>query len=248
MRRSRSGPVRRWVSSAATGPASLRSSRCSSARRGPSACLRVRFSRRARVGYLPQVPVPGGLGTEPTGFSHVLSAKGLDLLDDALVRRETRWRRTPTPTASPTFSDLEEEYSRLGGYEAEAVMSRLADGLGLDEGMLLEDLEGLSGGQRRRVDLVRVLFAEPDLLVLDEPTNHLDRSAKRWLMEELERFTGSVLLISHDLRLLDRAITKVLNLADAQLTEHPGNYTSFRASSPPTRRSANGRRLSRVAR
>ena len=187
------------------------------------------------VGYLPQVPAPRGLGTEPTGFSHVLSAKGLDLLDVALVHARDAMASDPEPVRIATFSDLEERYSRLGGYEAESVMSRLADGLGLDEGMLLEDLEGLSGGQRRRVDLVRVLFANPDLLVLDEPTNHLDRSAKRWLMEELERFTGAVLLISHDLRLLDRAITKVLSLADGRLTEHPGNYTTFRSSSSAER-------------
>ena len=109
-------------------------------------------------------------------------------------------------------------------------MSRLADGLGLDEGMLLEDLEGLSGGQRRRGGPGPCPVRESELLVLDEPTNHLDRSAKRWLMEELERFTGAVLLISHDLRLLDRAITKVLSLADGRLTEHPGNYTAFRSS------------------
>jgi ATPase subunit of ABC transporter with duplicated ATPase domains len=181
------------------------------------------------VGYLPQVPVPGGLGAEPTGFSHVLSARGLDLLDERLLQARNAMSKDPTPEHIASFSDLEEEYGRLGGYEAEAVMSRFADGLGLDEGLLLEDLEALSGGQRRRVDLVRVLFSVPDLLVLDEPTNHLDRSAKRWLMEELGSFTGSLLLISHDLRLLDSAITKVLNLSDSTLEEHPGNYTSFRA-------------------
>ena len=109
-------------------------------------------------------------------------------------------------------------------------MSRLADGLGSRRGNAPrgpgedcpEDSVGgwiWSGSS----------FANPDLLVLDEPTNHLDRSAKRWLMEELERFTGAVLLISHDLRLLDRAITKVLSLADGRLTEHPGNYTTFRS-------------------
>jgi ATPase subunit of ABC transporter with duplicated ATPase domains len=181
------------------------------------------------LGYLPQMPVPGGLGTEPTGFSHVLSAKGLDVLDDSLIRARQQMAKDPTAENITEFSELEEDYRHRGGYEAEAVMSRFADGLGLDEGMLLEDIEGLSGGQRRRVDLVRVLFSEPDMLVLDEPTNHLDRSAKRWLIEELERFSGSLLLISHDLRLLDRAITKVLNLRDSHLDEHPGNYSAFRA-------------------
>ncbi|MFZ0665967.1 MAG: ABC-F family ATP-binding cassette domain-containing protein [Acidimicrobiales bacterium] len=180
------------------------------------------------VGFLPQMPVPGGLGVEPTGFSHVLSARGLDVLDDELVIVRQKMEADPTTEIIERFSEVEDEYRRKGGYEAEAVMSRLAAGLGLDEGLLLEDLEGLSGGQRRRVDLIRVLFAEPDLLVLDEPTNHLDRAAKIWLMEELQRFPGSILLISHDIRLLDRSITKVLNLADSRLTEYPGTYTDFR--------------------
>jgi ATPase subunit of ABC transporter with duplicated ATPase domains len=182
------------------------------------------------IGYLSQVPVPGGLGTDPTGFSHVLSARGLDVLDEELIEARDAMAKDPTSERIHRFSELEEEYGRKGGYEAEAAISRLADGLGLDEGLLLEDIESLSGGQRRRVDLIRVLFSEPDMLFLDEPTNHLDRSAKRWLMEELERFAGSVLLISHDLRLLDKSITKILNLANSELTEHPGTYTSFRAS------------------
>ena len=182
------------------------------------------------IGYLSQVPVPGGLGSDPTGFSHVLSARGLDVLDEELVEAREAMAKDPTEERIHRFSELEEEYGRKGGYEAEAAISRLADGLGLDEGLLLEDIDGLSGGQRRRVDLIRVLFSEPDMLVLDEPTNHLDRTAKRWLMEELERFPGSVLLISHDLRLLDSSITKILNLAHSQLAEHPGTYSAFRAS------------------
>ncbi len=82
-------------------------------------------------------------------------------------------------------------------------MARLADGLGLRQELLLEDIDSLSGGQRRRVDLMRVLFQEPELMILDEPTNHLDRSAKRWLLDELARFPGALLVVSHDLKLLD---------------------------------------------
>jgi ATPase subunit of ABC transporter with duplicated ATPase domains len=193
--------------------------------------LRVQGSLQltGTVGYLPQVPVPRGLGTDPTGFSHVLSAKGLDVLDESLTHAREAMAADPTSERILRFSEIEDEYRRNGGYEAEGVMSRLADGLGLDEGLLFEDIEGLSGGQRRRVDLVRVLFSSPELLILDEPTNHLDRSAKRWLAEELSRFGGSMLLISHDLRLLDGAITKVLHLNNSRIGEYPGNYTAFRA-------------------
>ncbi len=87
----------------------------------------------------------------------------------------------------------------------------------------------LSGGQRRRVDLMRVLYEQPETMVLDEPTNHLDKAAKRWLFDELEAFRGTVLVISHDLPLLDRSIDRVLALRDGQLREYRGNYTKFLA-------------------
>ena len=127
------------------------------------------------------------------------------------------------------FTDLQEKFQTNGGYEAESIMARLADGLGLRQELLLEDIESLSGGQRRRVDLMRVLFQEPELMILDEPTNHLDRSAKRWLLDELERFPGALLVVSHDLKLLDRSISKVLNISNQKLTEWKGNYSKFEA-------------------
>jgi ATPase subunit of ABC transporter with duplicated ATPase domains len=178
-------------------------------------------------GYLPQVPVARGLGLEPNGFSHVLSARGLDVLDDALSTAKIRMAKDPIPENIDLFSDLEEQYRENGGYEVESVIARFADGLGLPQEALLEDIDTLSGGQRRRVDLIRVLFHEPDIMILDEPTNHLDRSAKRWLMGELERFPGSILVVSHDLKLLDHSIDKVLHLDGGQLHEFKGTYSSY---------------------
>jgi ATPase subunit of ABC transporter with duplicated ATPase domains len=180
-------------------------------------------------GYLPQAPVPCGLGLEPTGFSHVLSARGLDVLDDAVGTARKAMADDPSPENIELFTDLQEQFQSNGGYEAEAVMARLADGLGLRQELLLDDIDELSGGQRRRVDLMRVLFQEPDLMILDEPTNHLDRSAKRWLLDELARFPGALLVVSHDLKLLDRSITKVLHIANQRLTEWKGNYSKFMA-------------------
>jgi ATPase subunit of ABC transporter with duplicated ATPase domains len=182
-------------------------------------------------GFLPQAPVPGGLGLEPTGFSHILSSRGLDVLDDALgaARRAMSEATTPSDEAIALFTDLQEQFQQSGGYEAEAVMARLADGLGLRQELLLEEIESLSGGQRRRVDLMRVLFGEPELMILAEPTNHLDRSAKRWLLDELATYSGALLVVSHDLRLLDHAITKVLHLANQHMTEWKGNYSKFEA-------------------
>jgi len=179
------------------------------------------------VGFLPQVPPPKGLGIDPSGFSHVLSARGLDKLDEQLLAARTAMSSDPSSENIEHFSELEEQYRSLGGYEAEATMARLADGLGLRQDLLFDDIETLSGGQRRRVDLVRLLFQDPETMILDEPTNHLDLSAKRWLMDELASFSGTMLVISHDLDLLDRSIDKVLHLSDGRLTEYKGNYTSF---------------------
>ncbi len=183
---------------------------------------------RGTVAYLPQVPNPLGLGIDPNGFSHVLSARGLDVLDAALVRARDEMATSPTHENIQHFSDLEEQFRQSGGYEVEGVIGKLADGIGLDQELLLEDIDGLSGGQRRRVDLIRVLFQEPDVMILDEPTNHLDLPAKKWLMDRLERFSGALLVVSHDLKLLDRSITKILHLSDSKLREFKGTYSSYR--------------------
>ncbi len=180
-------------------------------------------------GYLPQAPVPGGLGLEPTGFSHILSARGLDVLDDALDAARKAMADDSSEENIELYTDLQEQFQSNGGYEAESVMARLADGLGLRQELLLEHIEELSGGQRRRVDLMRVLFQDPELMILDEPTNHLDRSAKRWLLDELAGFAGALLVVSHDLKLLDHSITKVLHISNQRLTEWKGNYSRFQA-------------------
>jgi ATPase subunit of ABC transporter with duplicated ATPase domains len=195
----------------------------------PTPQLRHRGNVRVlgSFGFLPQAPVHGGLGLEPTGFSHILSARGLDVLDEAMGAARQAMSDDPSEENIELFTDLQEKFQGNGGYEAESVMARLADGLGLRQELLLEDIESLSGGQRRRVDLMRVLFQEPELMILDEPTNHLDRSAKRWLLDELERFPGALLVVSHDLKLLDRSISKVLHIANLRLTEWKGNYSKF---------------------
>ncbi len=181
------------------------------------------------LSYLPQVPVATGLGTDPSALSHVLSARGLDRLDVALTEARKRMAADPTAEHITVFSETEERYRALGGYEAESTLARMADGLGLRQELLFEDADSLSGGQRRRLDLMRALFGQPEVMILDEPTNHLDVPAKRWLMEQLDRFPGALLIVSHDLTLLDRSITKVLHLQAGALVEFKGTYTSYRA-------------------
>ena len=97
-------------------------------------------------------------------------------------------------------------------------------------------ITALSGGERRRVELTRILFAGSDLLLLDEPTNHLDIDAKQWLMQFLRSYRGALLVISHDLELLDQAITRVLHLDEGELIEYRGTYSQYLvARARPTR-------------
>ena len=199
---------------------------------------RGEVSRMGTFTYLPQVPVERGLGVEPIGLSHVLSARGLDRLDADVHAARAAMAEDPTTERIESFSELEAAFTARGGYGAEAEVARLAAGLGLREELLLEDLESLSGGQRRRVDLMRVLYEGADTMVLDEPTNHLDRSAKRWLFDELAKLPGTLLLISHDLALLDQAIDKVLHVADGHVTEYKGNYSAFLRQSAEARERA----------
>ncbi len=136
--------------------------------------------------------MPEGLGLDPTGFSHVLSARGLDVLDDGLEPARQAMAKDPTAEHIERFSDLEEQFRENGGYEAESVMARLADGLGPAPGPAAR-------GHRRASRAASAAGStssgsssrQPDIMVLDEPTNHLDRPAKTWLMDELERFPGA---------------------------------------------------------
>ena len=127
------------------------------------------------------------------------------------------------------YGELEDRFRLAGGYAAEHEIIKLLRGLGLADVELDRPVAKLSGGQKTRLALARVLFAAPDLLLLDEPTNHLDGPATRWLMGYLAHFEGAVVLVSHDLALLDNAIERILHL-DAltrKLTAYTGNYSAY---------------------
>ena len=204
--------------------------------------------RPARIGYLGQEPVADDLlinvqNDEPLNvLNFMLAGRGLDSTAAEMRSIEIALDHATAPAdgSAPLndaamavllerYSDLEDRFQQAGGYEAEYEIAQLVVGLGMKGLEMDRPVTALSGGQKTKLALARVLFAAPDLLFLDEPTNHLDGKATRWLMEYLSRYEGAVLLISHDLALLDTAIARVLHLdANAHsLTSYTGNYSSY---------------------
>src|SRR5450755_2749843 len=165
------------------------------------------------VGYLPQDTRVGDL--EALAVDRILSARGLDALLAGLRTAELEMASTnPTrrDAAVRRYGHLEERLSVLGGYAAESEAASLSASLGLPQKVLRQPLRTLSGGQRRRVELARILFGGSETLLLDEPTNHLDADSVSWLRDHLRSFRGGLVVISHDTALLENVVNKVFHL------------------------------------
>ncbi|TAK69607.1 MAG: ABC-F family ATP-binding cassette domain-containing protein [Actinomycetota bacterium] len=170
-------------------------------------------TRSGTVGYLPQDPRTGDL--DVLARDRVLSARGLVevtrrmreaaelMASDDPQRREQAMRRYERATA---------EFESLGGYAVESEAAAIASSLSLPDRILSQPLATLSGGQRRRVELARILFSGAQTLLLDEPTNHLDADSVIWLRDFLSSYAGGVVVISHDVALLDTTVTRVFHL------------------------------------
>ena len=176
-------------------------------------------SRTGEVGYLAQDPRIGDLGV--LARDRILSARGLDA---ALARLEGAGVAMASENldqrdqAMATYARAEAELAAGGGYAAESEAARIAANLGLPDRVLGQPLRTLSGGQRRRVELARILFSGASTMLLDEPTNHLDADSIAWLRTFLAGHSGGLLVISHDVGLLERCVNKVFHL-DANRSE-----------------------------
>jgi ATPase subunit of ABC transporter with duplicated ATPase domains len=165
------------------------------------------------IGYLPQDTRVGDL--EVLATDRILQARGLDEVLAGMRQAEIGMADTnpaKRDAAVRRYSHLEERLTVLGGYAAEAEAAALASSLGLPAKVLRQPLRTLSGGQRRRVELARILFGGASTLLLDEPTNHLDADSVTWLRDHLRSFRGGLIVISHDTDLLDAIVTKVFHL------------------------------------
>ncbi|BBX36868.1 ABC transporter ATP-binding protein [Mycolicibacterium mageritense DSM 44476 = CIP 104973] len=175
-------------------------------------------SRTGEIGYLPQDPKQGDL--DVLARDRVLSARGLDTLLADLEKQQALMAEVADDTARDKavrrYGQLEERFSALGGYAAESEAGRICASLGLPDRVLVQPLRTLSGGQRRRIELARILFAASDTgsgsattLLLDEPTNHLDADSIGWLRDFLHNHTGGLVVISHNVELLAEVVNRV---------------------------------------
>jgi ATPase subunit of ABC transporter with duplicated ATPase domains len=184
------------------------------------------------LGYLNQEAKVDDQAALSRVVDRVISGRGLDHLSEELEKVRLDMELDPSDSNIRKFTRKEEAFSNSGGYQAESDAKKILAGLGISESRFSLSLSHLSGGERRRVELARILYAGSDILLLDEPTNHLDLDSKNWLLSFMRSYPGALIVISHDLDLLDEAITRIFHLerglGDGKLVEYKGTFTQYK--------------------
>ncbi len=179
-----------------------------------------------RVGVLSQLPV------YPEGFTgeDVLKAaqRRIQRMGEEMERLEARMSAGDgSADTLAAYDRLSAEFLRLGGWELQRFRDTVANGLGIPQKQREQPYAELSGGERTRLNLARLILEDTDILLLDEPTNHLDMSASEWLEDYLGRFKGTVLAISHDRYFLDKTVSRVIEIVDGMPEFYSGNYSFY---------------------
>ncbi|MFD1425787.1 ribosomal protection-like ABC-F family protein [Kroppenstedtia sanguinis] len=188
------------------------------------------IKKGAQVGYLEQIPDADPEATVSDAlrvpFRQVFQLeKKMEKLTEQMAAPDLGEKELER--VLERYQSCQEEYEERGGYEVEAKIRRVAHGLNLSEEMLARPFGSLSGGEKTKVGLARILLTEPDLLLLDEPTNHLDLTAIEWLENVLSSYPGAVLIVSHDRYFLDRVVTRMIDLEGGEAVLYSGNYSRF---------------------
>ena len=180
-----------------------------------------------RIGLISQIPVyPDGMTTEDVLKS---AQSGLQRISSRMEELEQLMADSESCTdlLLKEYDTLQDDYRRLGGYESASSLNRVANGLDITAEMRARPFDTLSGGEKTRVNLARLILEDTDILLLDEPTNHLDLNATEWLEDYISRFKGTVLAVSHDRYFLDKVARRCIEIVDGKAEFYSGNYSFF---------------------
>lgn len=188
----------------------------------------IHLAKGTRLGYLRQESAEAFAGRTHSVYEELRQVfKTLQAEEQQLRALEEAMAAAPTEEALAEYSHRQERFEQAGGYDYELRIKQVLSGLGFDEQSWQMPLPHLSGGQRTRVLLGRLLLEKPDLLILDEPTNHLDVAAIEWLEGALKVWDGAVLLVSHDRYFLDRTVNTIWEMSRDGIEVYRGNYTAY---------------------
>ena len=178
-----------------------------------------------RLGLISQIPVyPDGWTTEDVLHSaHKRLYEIIDRLDELGLLME----HDQSPALLQEYDRLSDDFRRLGGYDMDTARNRVANGLDIPAAMREQPFDSLSGGEKTRVNLARLILEDTDILLLDEPTNHLDLHATEWLEDYLLHFKGTVLSISHDRWFIDRVAQRCIEIVDGKAEFYSGGYSFY---------------------
>ena len=186
----------------------------------------VQIASGRRVGLISQIPVyPAGYTVEDvlqTAFARMFRMK--DEMDALALRME---QGASDEATLRRYGELNARFEGLGGWDTDTAVNKVANGLSISNEMRTRLFDRLSGGEKTRVNLGRLILEDTDVLLLDEPTNHLDLQATEWLEEYLRKFRGTVVTISHDRYFLDRTVTRIIEIQDGKAEFYSGNYSFY---------------------
>ncbi len=179
-----------------------------------------------RLGLISQIPVyPAGHRVEDVLDTAFAPLRQMEEEMASLTARMAAGESDPALLAR--YDKLSAAYQSGGGYETETNKNKVCNGLSIPQDMRQRPFDQLSGGEKTRVNLARLILEDTDILLLDEPTNHLDLRATEWLEEYLEKFKGTVLTVSHDRYFLDRVVDRIVEINQGKAEFYPGNYSFY---------------------
>mgnify|MGYP000618070130 CR=1 FL=1 len=185
----------------------------------------VMIAPSKRLGLISQIPVyPADWTTEDVLRDAHKRLYALSAKIDALA---AQMERDDSPALLGEYDRLSEDFRRLGGYSMDTDRNRVANGLDIPAAMRAQLFSSLSGGEKTRVNLARLILEDTDILLLDEPTNHLDLHATEWLEDYLLHFKGTVLVISHDRWFLDKVVQRSIEINEGRAELYSGNYSFY---------------------